>query len=550
MRLTVIAVALVATGAIAAPTVALSADESVASQVELRKKAKKGPKTFLVCKRGCRYRTIQAGVNAAGRYQFKAKRKAVVKVRPGTYREGVLLHGKRPKHRFHGLTIIGVKKNGKPNRKATAVTLEGEGAKLNRKANDPYWTAEDDAVVPAGNGIEARSVNGVKIRNMYAKNYEANGFFVWADAKLPFERCVGFEMTNLWASDNRAYGMFARNCFGGKIVNGRGWDHGDSAYYIGETPCDKRDWSNRSTGTPPAPCQANPKWTLIKNVDSFRNVLGYSGTNAKYVRITKSRFYNNGAGIVPNTLDSEDFEPAGWSEFVDNDIFWNNYNYYRPDSAFETVSGGLGELIEGAPVNYPTGIGVILLGTDANVVRGNRIFGHAKWGSATFSAPVFGDLVEANEGDDAKNLNNQFIDNQLGWNGQYPNGFDFLNDATGGGNCWQGNDASGSSGGVTYVTGNGAVPFATLYPSCSNRQKALNTRTTPSINLIPVIQVDFSDGGGPALFNPETVMPGYYRRFEQLNRVAGPFQGRTYLTAQQVEDVVAWLATLREETVQ
>jgi sulfur-oxidizing protein SoxX len=51
-------------------------------------------------------------------------------------------------------------------------------------------------------------------------------------------------------------------------------------------------------------------------------------------------------------------------------------------------------------------------------------------------------------------------------------------------------------------------------------------------------------------FNPETVMPGYYRRFEQLNRVAGPFQGRTYLTAQQVEDVVAWLATLREETVQ
>ena len=40
-------------------------------------------------------------------------------------------------------------------------------------------------------------------------------------------------------------------------------------------------------------------------------------------------------------------------------------------------------------------------------------------------------------------------------------------------------------------------------------------------------------------------MPGYYRRFEQLNRVAEKFQGRTYLTAQQIEDVVAWLATLR-----
>lgn len=48
-------------------------------------------------------------------------------------------------------------------------------------------------------------------------------------------------------------------------------------------------------------------------------------------------------------------------------------------------------------------------------------------------------------------------------------------------------------------------------------------------------------------FNPETVMPGYYRRFEQLNRVAENFRGRTYLTAQQVEDVVAWLATLQTE---
>jgi sulfur-oxidizing protein SoxX len=48
-------------------------------------------------------------------------------------------------------------------------------------------------------------------------------------------------------------------------------------------------------------------------------------------------------------------------------------------------------------------------------------------------------------------------------------------------------------------------------------------------------------------FNPETVMPGYYRRFEQLNRVAEKYRGRTYLTAQQIEDVVAWLATLHAE---
>jgi sulfur-oxidizing protein SoxX len=47
-------------------------------------------------------------------------------------------------------------------------------------------------------------------------------------------------------------------------------------------------------------------------------------------------------------------------------------------------------------------------------------------------------------------------------------------------------------------------------------------------------------------FNPQTVMPGYYRPFGQLHRVAPEYQGRTYLSAQEVEDVVAYLATLKE----
>ena len=46
-------------------------------------------------------------------------------------------------------------------------------------------------------------------------------------------------------------------------------------------------------------------------------------------------------------------------------------------------------------------------------------------------------------------------------------------------------------------------------------------------------------------FNPETVMPGYYRPFGQLHRVAAEYQGRTYLSAQEIEDVVAYLATLK-----
>lgn len=45
--------------------------------------------------------------------------------------------------------------------------------------------------------------------------------------------------------------------------------------------------------------------------------------------------------------------------------------------------------------------------------------------------------------------------------------------------------------------------------------------------------------------NPDTIMPSYFR-IEGLNRVAPAYQGKPILSAQQVEDVVAWLRTLRD----
>ncbi len=44
--------------------------------------------------------------------------------------------------------------------------------------------------------------------------------------------------------------------------------------------------------------------------------------------------------------------------------------------------------------------------------------------------------------------------------------------------------------------------------------------------------------------NPQTLMPSYHRT-EGLVRVGPAWQGRPVLTAQQIEDVVAFLATLR-----
>jgi sulfur-oxidizing protein SoxX len=45
--------------------------------------------------------------------------------------------------------------------------------------------------------------------------------------------------------------------------------------------------------------------------------------------------------------------------------------------------------------------------------------------------------------------------------------------------------------------------------------------------------------------NPDTIMPPYYR-VDGLARVAPGFQGKPLLTAEQIEDVISFLATMRD----
>jgi sulfur-oxidizing protein SoxX len=47
--------------------------------------------------------------------------------------------------------------------------------------------------------------------------------------------------------------------------------------------------------------------------------------------------------------------------------------------------------------------------------------------------------------------------------------------------------------------------------------------------------------------NPDSIMPAYHRA-EGLHRVAPALRGRTLLQAQEIEDVLAFLLTLREES--
>jgi L-cysteine S-thiosulfotransferase len=63
--------------------------------------------------------------------------------------------------------------------------------------------------------------------------------------------------------------------------------------------------------------------------------------------------------------------------------------------------------------------------------------------------------------------------------------------------------------------------------------------------LVPVTGMIHQHIVDQSRFKPETVMPGHYRPFGQLHRVASDFRGRTYLSVQEIEDVVACLSTLK-----
>jgi sulfur-oxidizing protein SoxX len=53
----------------------------------------------------------------------------------------------------------------------------------------------------------------------------------------------------------------------------------------------------------------------------------------------------------------------------------------------------------------------------------------------------------------------------------------------------------------------------------------------------------------PSRFNPGTIMPSYYRT-EGLNRVATKFASQPILSAQEIEDVVAFLVSMKATVAQ
>lgn len=449
-RLVIGALATAACLVLAGPALAAPVEVSGPSATAAKKKKKVKRKTFTVCKRGCKIRTVKAAVAKASKLNKKLKKskrfRVTIKVKPGTYKEAVVAQG----HHLDNLAIVGATKNAKK------VVFDGQ--ELPTPGNGVNEV-----------GIFGIDVNGMKIQNLTVKNYAYTGVKVEGLTKP----CDGFLMKNLRAEYNRTYGLYSFNCKGGTMSDSVAFGQADAGYYVGSTPN-----------------QTKPKWTILEDLDAHLNVLGYSGTNSKYVHIRDSAFYNNGAGIVPNTLDSQEYEPNAAGKITNNKIFWNNLNYYNgdwsgvpndelpddlqsgaPNAALATCSNpspacspidptDVGRL-SNSPLEqfYPFGIGVILHGSDGWKVESNEIFGHNGVGVAIVTDPT-------NTDGNAVAKNNQVKSNALGRSNTDPNGYDFFYDGAGTGNCFSGNTTGGGSPSLLNDSSGPVVSDGALYAGC------------------------------------------------------------------------------------
>ena len=331
--------------------------------------------TLKVCKsKKCKYRTITAAVKAAAGGD-------TIRIAPGTYKESVRITGSR----YDKLKLIGSAK--KP--KSTIIDIRG------LKGSDNQ------------NGVIINGADNVTVQGLYARNYKANGFFA--------VNVDGYTFKNLVAGFGGAYGVYAFNSKGGTIADSEAFYNNDSGFYIGQTPP-----------------QTKPKRSIVSNVNSWGNVLGWSGTNMRYVTIKDSIWWNNGAGIVPNVLSSEKFPPASFNVITNNDVFWNNFNYngLAPFNKKNTSTGD---------IPYPIGVGILLFGSQDTVVEKNRVYGNWLTGLGLLEQVLLLGKKDPKLQEAGVLRRNTVRNNTFGLGGADLNGRDMAYSGNGTENCFSGN---------------------------------------------------------------------------------------------------------------
>ncbi len=230
-----------------------------------------------------------------------------------------------------------------------------------------------------GNGIEVVKADGVSIENLTVRDFdratmdgEAGNEIWWnggdGSGRIGLRGWIGRYLTTFDSGLLGGYGIFISNAENGSLDESYASGFNDSGIYLGAC----RD------------CNAVMANLLVEN-----NALGYSGTNAGgHVLVRDSIFRFNSNGVGPNSLNNDDQPPPqdGSCDSVDNTsptpVFASTH--IARCTIFENnvvaSNGNFTAPANSIAASVPWGNGFVLIGTYADLIRGNVISGNPSTG--------------------------------------------------------------------------------------------------------------------------------------------------------------------------
>jgi len=307
--------------------------------------------------------------------------------------------------------------------------------------------------------IRADRADGFYLRNVLVEEGAFNSIDV--------VETNGFRLSKLEARYGQNYGVLTFASDNGVYDTIEAYGNGDSGIYPGSGP----EGACKRFGIE------------IRDVNSYGNVLGYSGTAGNGTWTHDSKFHDNSAGISDDSFASgHPGMPQDCSKWTDNEVNSNNVNYFADDNEAycrDTPFEKRRPEVVCPQFQVPVGSGFIFYGANRNTISGNKIYDNWRSGIRLFYVPA----SVRGENEPEKQLDtsngNRFTGNVMGVGRDgkaAPNGEDVFWDEQGIGNCWQDNQTA---------PGRSVTSDPATLPNCSQPSRSPASNPDKSAQEVP-----------------------------------------------------------------
>jgi hypothetical protein len=410
--------------------------------------------------RQCRFRHIQAAIDAA-------RSGHRILVMPGVYREEpsvakpvndprceAMKVDTPPDPRHVGVQALSYEGQRECPHSDNLIALTGDGPDADRRCDlkcdlqiEGFGRRPGDVLIVGDvrrvNVIRADRADGIYLRNFTVQYSDGNNVYV--------HETNGFRLDRIVSRWSKEYSFLSFTSDNGLYENLVAYGAGDSGIYPGSGPeghCERYGIE-------------------VRNVDSYANNLGYSGTAGNGVWVHDSKFHHNGVGMVTDSVvPGHPGMPQDCALWENNEIYSNNMDIFGSERTSQCTEPGSTRTrayttrdprLVCSTFPIPVGTGVVIEG-NRNIVRNNHIYDQWRFGAALAYLSPAVRLVDPTGQSETPGMfdvsnGNSFVGNRMGVRPdgvRDPNGRDFLWDGEGQGNCWSANTGPGESAVTSY----------------------------------------------------------------------------------------------------